>query len=70
MNEIPRNDFAGSLAYAVWFWSNSQAVFSGDNLSGISGSIGIGNSRLELAAENNGGHDRPGRVWRSRRGWP
>ena len=54
MNEIPRNDFAGSLAYALWFWSNSQDVVSGDNLSGSAGSIGIRNSRLELAAENNG----------------
>ena len=54
MNEIPRYRFAGNLAYALWFWSNSQAVVSDDNFSGDSINIAIGNSGLDLAAENNG----------------
>ncbi|MCJ7678754.1 MAG: hypothetical protein MUO35_13655 [Anaerolineales bacterium] len=54
MKEIPRYGFAGNLAYALWFWSNSQAVVSDDNFSGNSINIGIGNSGLDLAAKNNG----------------
>ena len=53
MNEIPRYGFAGNLAYALWFWSNSQGAVSGNDFSGNSVSIGIGSSRLDIAAENN-----------------
>jgi hypothetical protein len=51
MNEIARNGFSGKLAYALWFWSNSQGAMSGNDFSG--NSIGIGGSRLDIATANN-----------------